>query len=187
MFKVNHLFGGNGSLPSLGGTTLGAALVAVTRAEESLAAARALARSAAKREGVAVRGLFEDSRFILRATGERWTEQAREEGVKAGCDLVVRGLRMDEDPPFQHLAKRLKQIRPEDWPDFVAKMRAVMAGDYVPELPSQNKGAAIVAAGRRARMSADAAGEVPEPEGLAAKIVAAGKRARTPTGGHKDD
>lgn len=44
MFKVNHLFGNNGSLPSLGGTSLAAALAGVERAETALAAARALAR-----------------------------------------------------------------------------------------------------------------------------------------------
>jgi hypothetical protein len=39
-------------------------------------------------------------------------------------------------------------------------------------------GAAIVAAGKRARMSADAAGELPKPTGLAAQIVRAGQRRR---------
>jgi hypothetical protein len=43
-------------------------------------------------------------------------------------------------------------------------------------------GKAILAAGARARMSADAAGEVPEPTGFAAKVLAAGKKARRPTG-----
>jgi hypothetical protein len=62
-------------------------------------------------------------------------------------------------------------------------MRAVVAGDYAPELSSQ--GEAILAAGRRARMSGS--DERPQPEGLAAKIIAAGKRARTPTGEHQDD
>jgi hypothetical protein len=39
-------------------------------------------------------------------------------------------------------------------------------------------GKAIVRAATRARMSADAAGEVPEPTGFAAKVILAGKRRR---------
>jgi hypothetical protein len=104
MFKVNHLFGGNGSVPSFGGTSsLAAALSAVERAEAALAAARALAKAAAKREGVAVRGLFEDSQFILRATGEKWVDQARGEGKHEGvrelhdCMLRARGLDPEEE------------------------------------------------------------------------------------------
>jgi len=177
MFKVNHLFGGNGALPSFGGTSLASALAGVERAEAALAAARALAKSAARREGVAVRGLFEDSRFILRETGERWTDQARREGERTMADIFTRSVDMDatdENSRFRHLAKRLKQIQPRDWPGHVAKMHAVLAGDYAPE----NKGEAILAAGRRARMSADANGEVPEPGGLAKKIIDAGRRRR---------
>jgi hypothetical protein len=190
VFKLDHIFGNNGARPSLGGdgTTLDAALVAVSRAEAALTAARALARSAAKREGVAVRGLFEDSTFILRASGEKWADTARREGEKAMIAIFSRSVdteAADETSPFHHLARRLKKISPQDWPEHVAKMRAVVAGDYAPELSSQNKGEAILAAGRRARMSGS--DERPQPEGLAAKIVAAGKRARTPTGGHKDD
>ena len=91
VFKLDHIFGNNGSMPSLGGApSLVSALAGVERAEAALAAARALARSAAKREGVAVRGLFEDFRFILRETGERWTDQARREGEKTMIDIFGR-------------------------------------------------------------------------------------------------
>jgi hypothetical protein len=183
VFKLDHIFGNNGSLPSLGGTSLAAALAGVERAEAALAAARALARSAAKREGVAVRGLFEDSRFILRETGERWTDQARREGEKTMVNILSCTVDMDaadENSPFHHLAKRLQKI--EDWPAHVARMRAAVAGDYAPDLSSQNKGEAILAAGRRARMSGDTERPLPPKGSLAAQIIAAGKRARRPTG-----
>jgi hypothetical protein len=228
MFKndrLNHLAGvlnlGGGSVPSIGTPSLASALAAFERAEAVLESARATARAAARREGVSVAGLFEGSSFIRRSTGERWADTARNEGWSAGhrflSDALSRSVSteaLDEKSPFRHLAKRLKQIRPEDWPEHVAKMRAVMnsagprwermrAAGYFeaieaedheraaeiyreanPELFAQSKGEAILAAGRRARMSADAAGEVPEPKKgtLAAQILAAGRKARRPTG-----
>jgi hypothetical protein len=93
---VNHLFGGNGSVPSIGGTTsLVAALAAVDRAEQALAAARALARSAAKREGRGARHLFSGGRFVSRASAERWCDEARSEGESEAMrfltDTIFRG------------------------------------------------------------------------------------------------
>jgi hypothetical protein len=151
--------------------------------------------------------LFSESAFIARSTGERWRDEGRRAGEAAMAAIFSRNLdaeSRDKNSPFRHLAKRLKQI--QDWPAHVAEMRAFMdsagprwqrmreagyfdaveRGDHDeaaaiyrecnPEL--FGKGAAIVAAGRRARMSADAAGEVPEPTGFAAKVILAGKRRR---------
>jgi hypothetical protein len=179
MFKVNHLFGGNGALPSLGGgtTSLASALAGVERAEAALAAARALARSAAKREGVAVRGLFEDSRFILRETGERWTDQARREGERTMADIFGRTVETDSKDPssaFYHLAKRLMQ------PGALRRQQA--AGDHH-ELLSER----ILAAARRAKSSGDDERPLPPADSVAGRILAAGARRRTPTGGHQDD
>jgi hypothetical protein len=180
MFKVTHFLGGNGSMPAIGGTTsLASALVAVTRAEETLAAARALARSAAKREGVAVRGLFEESRFILRETGERWTDQARREGEKAMIAIFSRNLDVecaDAASPFHHLAKRLKQ------PGALRAQQAEVA-----VLESHKLAEQILAAAKRAKSDGSGERPPPAPNTVAGKILAAGARARTPTGGHQDD
>jgi hypothetical protein len=214
MFKTNPFAGitpfrgGNGSVPSIGGApSLAAALAAVTRAEDALEAARRQAKAVARREGRGVKNLFAEGRFVLRASAEKWCDEARREGEKTMAAIFSRNLdeeSRDQNSPFRHLAKRLKQI--QDWPAHVAEMRALMdsagprweqmraagyfdaieRGDHDeaaaiyrecnPEL--FGKGAAIVAAGKRARMSADAAGEVPEPGGLAKKIVDSGRRRR---------
>jgi hypothetical protein len=92
MFKNSPFAGftrlhGNGALPRIswvGGTpSLVAALARVEAVEGTLAEARAAARAAARREGKPVAGLFGESRFILRATREKWTDAARLEGMHA--------------------------------------------------------------------------------------------------------
>jgi hypothetical protein len=200
MFKLSHLYAGNGGMQSLtGGTTsLASALAAVERAEAALAAARNLAKAVAKREGQSVRGLFENSRFVLRETAERWTDTARREGEKNMAAIFTRDLdteSADENSPFRHLAKRLKKMSSADWADHVARMHAartnprneqaralVEAGEHdaaaviYAEIFQGTKADRIVRAGARARMSADA--EVPEPGGLAKKIIDAGRRRR---------
>jgi hypothetical protein len=204
MFKVNHLFGGNGSVPSIGGVpSLASALAQVERAEAALHAARALARAAAKRERVSVRGLFEDSKFILRATGERWCDTARSEGECAGMnritDMIISAQGEDPAKVRAEIKARLERERPAreaadaKWQDTMREsgfLAAVADKDYEkaaqiyrqisPERFGISKGQAIVRAAARARMSADAAGEVPEPEkgSLAAQIVRAGARRR---------
>jgi hypothetical protein len=216
MFKNNRLAGvlnfrngGTGPLVVGGSMTLGAALARVDAAEQALADARSAAKAAARRENKPVASLFGDSRFILRASGEKWADEARRAGEKVMADIFTRNLDVDaadDNSPFQHLAKRLKREgapKPDEmrrhWAalDAAGFLTAARAGDYeeaariVAEVnkgwAGQSKGEQILAAGKRARMSADAAGEVPEPEGLSAKIVAAGKRARTPTGSHEND
>jgi hypothetical protein len=199
MFIANKLFG-NGSVPSIGGTSLASALAEVARAEAGLAAARALARSAAKREHVAVRGLFENSRFVLRETAERWTDQARREGEENMAAIWCRNLdteSADETSAFHFLAKRLKKMSPADWADHAARMHAartdprneqaralVEAGEHdaaaaiYAEIFQGTKADRILRAGARARMSGS--DEVPDPEkgSLAAQIVVAGRKRR---------
>jgi hypothetical protein len=201
MFKVNHLFGGNGSVPSIGGVpSLSAALAAVSRAEDALAAARSLAKAAARREGKGVRNLFSEGKFVARASAEKWVDQARAEGLKAGvnflADSVERVRNPDPADPLYHLAVRLKRdgMAPlaamERWHEEMEKagfFSALGAGDYdkaaeiwrahSPEV--SGKAAQIVAAGRKARMSVDAT-EVPDPPKgtVAAQIIQAGRRRR---------
>jgi hypothetical protein len=201
MIKLNHLFGSNGSVPSIGGVpSLAAALVAVARAEDALEAARRQAKAAARREGRSVKNLFSEGKFVARASAEKWTDTAREEGLKAGvnflADSVERVRNPDPADPLYHLAVRLKRdgMAPlaamERWHEEMEKagfFSALGAGDYdkaaeiwrahSPEV--SGKAAQIVAAGRKARMSVDAT-EVPEPEkgSLAAAIIAAGKKRR---------
>jgi hypothetical protein len=197
MFKVNHLFGGNGSLPSIGGTTLAASLAGVERAEQALEAARALARSAAKREGKSVRGLFEDSKFILRASGEKWADEGRRAGEKVMADIFTRGLNDAEGTPFEHLAARLKREgapKPDEmrrhWAalDAAGFLTATRAGDYEEaarivvevnrEWAGKSKAEKILAAGARARMSGDNERPLPPKDSLPAQIVRAGQRRR---------
>ena len=185
---IDHLRHRLGLAPSGEGASLALLRQRLQRAEADLEAARVAMRSAADAAGIERAGLFSGSAFIPRSTGDSWFEAGKREGEKAMADILTRSVDMDatdKTSRFRHLARRLQKISPQDWPEHVAKMRAVVAGDHAPELSSQNKGEAILAAGRRARMSGS--DERPQPEGLAAKIIAAGKRARTPTGGHEND
>jgi hypothetical protein len=179
VFKLDHIFGNNGSLPSLGGTTLAAALAGVERAEQALEAARALARAAARREGKSVRNLFSEGRFVSRASAERWCDQARAEGEKVMASILSRSVSMesaDENSPFHHLAKRLMQP---------GALRAQQAEAAV--LESHNLADAILKAAARAKTDGSGERPLPAPDTVAGRILAAGTRARTPTGGHKDD
>jgi hypothetical protein len=108
---VTHLHNGS-SVPSIGGVpSLTAALAAVERAETALEAARIQARKAARREGTNTRGLFENSRYILRASGEKWVDEARGAGERAGYEMACKHLELLFDPSidhdFKHVAERL--------------------------------------------------------------------------------
>jgi hypothetical protein len=198
MFKVNHLFGGNGSVPSISGTpSLASALAGVERAEQALEAARSAAKAAARREGKGVRHLFAEGRFVSRASAERWTDTARQEGRNEVIDSMLEARGLDPKKERARIAAESESFG-VTWDAHVAEFQATLKaagyhaaldrGDHVkaaaiflaasPELSAQSKGEAILAAGRRARMSADAAGEIPEPGGLAAKIIMAGKKRR---------
>jgi hypothetical protein len=176
VFKLDHIFGNNGARPSLGGVTLAGALQRVEAAEQALSAARSAARAAAKAEGKSTRHLFDGHPYVARSSAERWCDEARSEGWRAGATFfadAVESLRNpDPKSEYYHLAMRLNRTGLPP----LTEMLAAVSGE-VPD-----KGAAIVRAAARARMSADAAGEVPEPTGLAAQIIAAGKKARRPTG-----
>jgi hypothetical protein len=192
-----------GSVPSIGGTpSMASALAAFERAEAQLEAARAQARAAARREGRSVSGLFGESNFIRRSTGERWADTARNEGWSAGhrflSDALSRSVSteaLDEKSPFRHLAKRLKQ------PGAMERQRAVAAKleatgfqdaldarDYDEaarilvqvrreEETGHVTGAAILKAAKDRRMGGP---PVPEPPqgSFAQRVAAAAKKAR---------
>lgn len=197
-------FRNGASVPSLGGTpTLQAAMARVDAAEQTLSAARAAARAAAKAEGKSTRYLFDGHQFVARASAERWCDEARKEGVKTGCDLLVRAFRMEADPPFEHLVARLKRNRAEgvtmaDLARLREKMEsrgafaAMQAGDHQraaeicaeihrEEQTGRVTGAAILKAAKDRRMGGP---EIPPPpEGsFAQRVAAAAKKARSPTG-----
>jgi hypothetical protein len=164
-------FRNGGSVPSIGGVpTLDVALVAVERAEEMLKAARTVARAAARREGEGIDGLFSESFFIKRSTAEAWSDKARRAGEKAMIAIFSRNVEADSkdpDSPFYYLAKRLMQ------PGALRAQQAEAAS-----LEAHERAELILAAAKRARMSADEAGEIPQPTGLPAAIILAGKKRR---------
>jgi len=209
MIKTSHLAGvlnfrNGGSVPSIGGVpTLASALVAVDRAEQALEAARAQAKAAAKREGKSIRNLFADGAFVARSSAEKWCDEARRDGWKAGHNFLSDALNRANRPPdpadpFYHLAMRLQREgnRSVDemrryWArlDAAGFTDATRRGDFEgaaqiciavqrEEESGRATGGRIVRAAARARMSADRAGEVPEPTGFAAAVIAAGKKRR---------
>jgi hypothetical protein len=197
MFKVNHLFGGNGSVPSFGGTSLASALVAVDRAEQALEAARSAARAAARREGKAVRNLFSEGRYVARASAERWCEQSRAEGRNEVIDSMYEARGLDPKKARARIEAESEAFGVA-WDAYMTESQAtlkaagfddaVAAGDHVkaaaifraanPDIFRQSKGEAILRAGARARMSGS--DEVPDPPkgSFAAQVIAAGKRRR---------
>jgi hypothetical protein len=178
VFKIDHLFGGNGARPSIGGgMSLAAALVGVEQAGQALQAARSAAKAAARREGRSIKNLFSDGRFVSRASAERWCEQVRNEGASKLGEAILRVFNDDGARPAK--PGRLSAWRAK----FAGSgfLEALAVGDYeeAAAICSQaSKADQILRAGKRARMSADAAGEVPQPTGLAEKIIEAGKRRR---------
>jgi hypothetical protein len=171
------------SVPSVGGNGAGGsvsfALERVAVAEKNLQAAREAARAAARKAGVDLAGLFSESAFIARATGERWRDAGRREGEKVMSDIFCRSLdaeSRDEKSPFQHLAKRLKR---SGLPPLAETIAAVTG--------EGGKGAAILAAAKRAKSDGSGERPMPAPDSVAGRILAAGARARTPTGNHGND
>jgi hypothetical protein len=185
MFKSNKLAGvlnfrnggGIGPLVVGGSMTLAGALQCVDAAEQALADARSVAKAAARRENKSVASLFGESRFILRASGEKWADEGRRQGEKTMIAIFSRTLDMDAadaDSPFHFLAKRL--IRPGA---MDAQRAEFASADTVAER--------ILAAARRAKSSGADERPLPPADSVAGQILAAGARARTKTGGHKDD
>jgi hypothetical protein len=191
-----------------GNTSLALLRQRLERAESELESARAAMRSAAAAAGIERAGLFSGSAFISRETGERWADEARREGEKAhrilvdhllmaqGKDPDVERARIKAEMPARAAAIKADLDRWHAEMTAAGFFDAVEAKDYAragqilaTHYAGVGKGQAIVRAAARARMSADAAGEVPPPPkgSLAARIIAAGARRRTPTGGHQDD
>jgi hypothetical protein len=157
------------SVPSIGGSSLQAALARVRGAEQALTVAREEACAAARRAAVSLSGLFSDTEYVPRNTADRWVSEARLDGANAVADAISRGMSLAEDPPFEHLAKRLKREGLHQ-----------RAGD------SHKVAEQILAAGRRA--GSDGSNERPMPprDSVAGKILAAGRRARTPAGSDQE-
>jgi hypothetical protein len=211
MFKSNPfagftpLRGGNGSVPSIGGTpTLASAMARVEAAEQILSAARAAARAAAKAEGKSTRYLFDGHPYVARSSAEKWVDEARAEGWRDGhaflSDALSRANRPpDPADPLYHIAKRLERNRAAGvTPADLARLRdrmeaagafaAMQAGDVEKaaricadlqrEEAGHVTGERIVRAAARARMSADTEVPLPEKGSFAAKVIAAGKKRR---------
>ena len=205
MIKNNPLAGvfaswrNGGSVPSIGTPSLASALVAVDAAEQALSAARSAARAAARRAGRSTRHLFDGHLYVARASAEKWVDQARAEGEQM-LDILSRNLdteSTDEGSVFHHLAKRLKRegaSRPDEMLRYWAALdaagfsEATSAGDMEEaariavavqrEWVGKSKGAAIVRAAARARMSGDRERPDREKGSLAAQILAAGRKRR---------
>jgi hypothetical protein len=171
------------SVPSVGSNGTGGsvtfALERVAVAEKNLQAAREAARAAARKAGVDLAGLFSESAFVARSTAERWRDEARREGEKVMADIFCRNLdaeSADEKSPFRHLARRLKR---SGLPPLAETIAAVTG--------EGGKGAAILAAARRAKSDGSGERPLPAPNTVAGQILAAGARAKTPTGNHEND
>ena len=66
----------------------------VGAAEAALLSARAAMRAAAELAGVETAGLFEDTQFILRESGEQWVRDARRQGEDKGFASAMQGLKL---------------------------------------------------------------------------------------------
>jgi hypothetical protein len=91
---------------------------AVAAAESALERARCDMEAAAARFGISHHGMFSDSTFIWRSTGERWSRKAGYEGVQKGVADVLQGFQVLRDAglvtityhksansPFAHLGR----------------------------------------------------------------------------------
>jgi hypothetical protein len=58
-------------------------------AEQALVKARENMRNTAERHGLATAGIFSESQFIWRSTGERWRDEARREGAEKGRQEIL--------------------------------------------------------------------------------------------------
>jgi hypothetical protein len=87
------------SVPSIGGSSLQAALARVRGAEQALTVAREEACAAARRAAVSLSGLFSDTEYVPRNTADRWVSEARLDGANAVADAISRGMSLAEDPP----------------------------------------------------------------------------------------
>jgi hypothetical protein len=190
-----------------GGSTdpVALALARCAAAEENLENARGAARAAARSAGKKISGLFSESAFIRRESGERWADEAagraHAEGKQAAYEELTRVFCRINGVDYEDAVARAKisaKISKEDSARKQAEMRnagffdAVEAGDLkragriLNELlfpggaqssrRSADTARQIIAAGVRAR--SDGADERPGPEGLAKLIVNSGRKRR---------
>jgi hypothetical protein len=179
---------GGGSVPSIG-TSLAAARVAVERAEQALEGARAQVRAAARREGVKISGLFSESQFIQRATGERWRDEALEQG-KAERDALYRRVAeavTNPDPRFATVGAAMREaMRRGAFADILGD-KGVAAVD--PDAAEAEAAAEVEARAkdRAAQILAaaalrDSGRPLPEPTGRAKAILDAAREAHRKVG-----
>lgn len=190
--------GGLHVVPAVEHMMLSAALAKVTEFETLLEAARNDARSAARRSGVKLSGLFSKSSFIRRETGERWADEAREEGAEERTRVIADGLQAgrNPDPSFaparEWAAEVLRRRRAAGIADddklTVDQYFALMDGKFVAadddvEAAAKAKADAII----KAAAKRDAGGTVPfeKPSPAAQKILNAGAKRRRGLGEDK--
>lgn len=187
---------------------LTATLSKIGELETLLEAARNDARSAARRAGVKIDGLFGNSSFIRRETGERWADESFERGKRAGyhevacCFLAAAG--KDADAEFARIRSELKASKAVRKAE-AARWRMVMteagffdavdAGDYKlaaeilriadPGIAGLNSAAAVqarIAKQAETDLSPNAAlGAPTNPKALAAAIHKAAAKAKSST------
>jgi hypothetical protein len=139
------------------------------RAESELTAARAAMRSAADAAGIERSGLFGESKFIPRSTGDAWHAAGRRAGEKNMASVFTRTIAvdaMDENSRFHFLAKRLSR------PGALRAQQAEAAS-----LDSQKRADLILAAAARSRHSGENERPMPSPDSVAGQILAAAKKA----------
>jgi hypothetical protein len=81
------------------------------RAEAELEAARAAMRSAADAAGIERAGLFGESEFIPRSTGDAWHEAGKREGVRDFTDCMFRARGLDPEKERADIAASIKRDR----------------------------------------------------------------------------
>jgi hypothetical protein len=124
---------------------------------------------AAERFGISHHGLFADTTFIARTSGQRWADSAKRDGLHEGIrdGFLMASRAASGKSPFHHL-------------------KGVNLG---PDQPATSSAHAMVRAlvaisnDRRSQAFSDAelarqGGPEPPPEGMAKRIIAAGKKAR---------
>jgi hypothetical protein len=193
--SVPSVGGGNGA-----GDSVSFALERVAIAEQNLRAARDAARAAARQAGRSTSGLFAECAFIGRSTGERWRDEAWSSGERSGLTRMADHLSraFGADPAAERAAVKAQLAREAPARAATGSARrqllrdsgflaALADGDhdaaaeiYRRITPGTSKAGAILRAGKRARMSADAAGEVTDPPrgSVADQIIAAGRKRR---------
>jgi hypothetical protein len=180
-----------------GGASLALPRQRLERAEAELEAARAAMRSAADVAGIKRSGLFSGSAFVSRGTADDWYEAGLKEGRREVTDALMemRGLdpkvgrarRKTESEERRVLLKAetarwRSTMREAGFFDAVAegdyRKAAAIYGAVHSEEKHSSKGAAILAAGARARMSGDNERPLPEKGSFADLVIAAGRKRR---------